>query len=109
MHPSNIKYLHKYMQMHNYMHSFMHIVLIHRNTNTYMQRHGPMKHYLSLMVIDICLVLKIRIQGSPAYIGLCLDVGSSMAKQSYHLGATLTSGCDQGGGPILYETKSTIR
>ena len=39
-----------------------------------------------------------------AYIGQCLDVGSSLAKQSHHLRVvTLSSGHDQRGEPILSE------
>ena len=47
---------------------------------------------------------KIRL-GSPAYIGLCLDVGPSMAEQVGDLGVTLIGGYGQGGEPILSETK----
>ena len=42
---------------------------------------------------------------SRAYIVPGLDVGSSLAQQSHHLGVTSTSGCDQGGEPSLLKTK----
>ena len=55
-------------------------------------------------------IATIKIQ-MPAYIGLCVDVGSSMAKQSRHLGVTLISRYGQGGDPTLSErgTYSTMR
>ena len=40
-----------------------------------------------------------------AYIGLGLDVGSSLAQQSHHLGVTVKSGSGQGGEPTLSDSK----
>ena len=41
--------------------------------------------------------------GSPAYLVLGLDVGSSMAEQVGDLGVTIIGGSDQGSEPTLSE------
>ena len=41
----------------------------------------------------------------PAYITLCLDVGTSLAKQIHYLRVAIKSRYDQGGEPTLSETK----
>ena len=47
--------------------------------------------------------------GSSTYIVPGLDVGSSMAMQSHHIGVTTVSGCDQGGVSILSETNTRLK
>lgn len=51
-------------------------------------------------------ILSLRILiGFLSYTVTGLDVGSSLTKESHHLGVTLNSGCDQGGDPTLSDSK----
>ncbi len=43
-----------------------------------------------------------------AHFGPGLDVGSSLAQQSHHLGVTVISGSDQGGIPELSDSKKRL-
>ena len=56
-------------------------------------------------------ILSVLLYGSTdvyntAYITMCLDVGSSLAKQNHHIGVTVNSGYDQGGFSTLSETNT---
>ena len=55
------------------------------------------KYWRYNMLSNIPYIAFLQEIGSPAYICFGLDVGSSLAKQSHHLGATQNSRYDQGG------------
>ena len=71
------------------------------------KRRHAIPTYMSMHYSIYTLHCNILLSAILAYIDPGLDVGSSLAQQSHHLGVTTTSGCDQRSEPTLSKTHNT--